>query len=299
MTLTSPAAQLTAVSKSYDGKVALRSVSLDIEPGGVIALLGPNGAGKTTTVKLLLGLAAPTSGSVTVFGGDPRRASSRRRVGAMLQVGKVPETLRVSEHVDLFRTYYPNPMPTAEIFAAAGLDGLGDRKFGDLSGGQRQRLLFALAICGDPDMLFLDEPTLGFDVETRRSFWEQIRAFVSRGRTILLTTHYMEEADELADRVVVIDHGSIIADGTPAEIKRRVSGHRIHCTTKLSEAELRTIPGVAQVRYDRGNVDLVVTNAEAVTRDLLWNDESLSDLEVSGIQLEEAFLALTQPQEAA
>src|SRR6185437_813849 len=212
VTHTIPAARLSSASKTYDDKIALRDVSLDIGPGGVVALLGPNGAGKTTTVKLLLGLAAPTSGSVTLFGGDPRRASSRQRIGAMLQVGKVPETLRVSEHIDLFRTYYPNPMPTAEIFAAAGLDGLGDRKFGDLSGGQRQRVLFALAICGDPDMLFLDEPTLGFDVETRRSFWEQIRAFVSRGRTILLTTHYMEEADALADRIVVIDHGSIIAD---------------------------------------------------------------------------------------
>ncbi|MES2359107.1 MAG: ABC transporter ATP-binding protein [Gemmatimonadota bacterium] len=294
MTQTTSAARLSSVSKTYDDKVALRDVSLDIDPGGVVALLGPNGAGKTTTVKLLLGLAAPTSGSVTLFGGDPRRSSTRQRIGAMLQVGKVPETLRVSEHIDLFRTYYPNPMPTAEIFAAAGLDGLGDRRFGDLSGGQRQRVLFALAICGDPDMLFLDEPTLGFDVETRRSFWEQIRAFVSRGRTILLTTHYMEEADALADRIVVIDHGSIIADGTPAAIKQRVSGRKIHCTTRLSEEELRAIPGVTQLRYDHGNTDLVVTNAESVARELLWADESLADLEISAIQLEEAFLALTQ-----
>ncbi|HEY8309905.1 MAG TPA: ABC transporter ATP-binding protein, partial [Gemmatimonadaceae bacterium] len=164
MSDTVPAARLTSVSKSYGDTVALRNVSLDIGPGGVIALLGPNGAGKTTTVKLLLGLGAPTSGSVTLFGNDPRKSSSRRRIGAMLQVAKVPETLRVCEHIDLFRSYYPAPLPAAEVYAAAGLEGIEDRKFGDLSGGQRQRVLFALAICGDPDMLFLDEPTLGFDV---------------------------------------------------------------------------------------------------------------------------------------
>ncbi|MEO6865929.1 MAG: ABC transporter ATP-binding protein, partial [Gemmatimonadaceae bacterium] len=182
---------------------------------------------------------------------------------------------------------------------AAGLEGLEDRKFGDLSGGQRQRVLFALAICGDPQMLFLDEPTLGFDVEARRSFWEQIRGFVSRGRTVLLTTHYLEEADALADRIVVIDHGAVIADGTPEQIKQRVSGRKIRCTTALSEDDLRAIPGVTEVRFDRGNAELVVTAAESVTRELLFNDATLSNLEVSGIQLEEAFLALTNAKEAA
>jgi ABC-2 type transport system ATP-binding protein len=289
MTLATPAARLTSVSKNYGDKVALHDVSLDIGPGGVIALLGPNGAGKTTTVKLLLGLAVPTSGSVTLFGGDPRNSVSRRRIGAMLQVARVPETLRVREHVDLFRSYYPAPLSAPEIFAAAGLEGLEDTKFGDLSGGQRQRVLFALAICGNPDMLFLDEPTLGFDVEARRSFWEQIRAFVSHGRTVLLTTH----------RIIVIDHGSVIADGTPAQIKERVSGRRIRCTTSLSEADLRAIPGVTNVRFDRGNAELVVTNAESAARELLFNDASLSNLEVSAVQLEEAFLALTHTQKVA
>ena len=299
MTNATPAARLSRVSKNYGDKIALRDVSLDIGPGGVIALLGPNGAGKTTTVKLLLGLAVPTSGAVTLFGHDPRNTAARRRIGAMLQVAKVPETLRVREHVDLFRSYYPAPLPAAEVFAAARLGGLEDRKFGDLSGGERQRVLFALAICGDPDMLFLDEPTLGFDVEARRSFWEQIRGFVSRGRTVLFTTHYLEEADALADRIVVIDHGAVIADGTPEQIKQRVSGRRIRCTTALSEADLRAMPGVTEVRFDRGNAELVVTSAESVTRELLFNDETLSNLEVSGIQLEDAFLALTNPREAA
>lgn len=299
MNNTTPPARLSHVSKSYGDKVALRDVSLDIGPGGVIALLGPNGAGKTTTVKLLLGLAAPTSGSVTLFGQNPLNTASRRNIGAMLQVAKVPETLRVREHIDLFRSYYPKPLPAAEVYSAAGLEGLEGRKFGDLSGGQRQRVLFALAICGDPEMLFLDEPTLGFDVEARRSFWEQIRGFVSRGRTVLLTTHYLEEADALADRIVVIDHGAVIADGTPEQIKQRVSGRKIRCTTALTEEDLRAIPGVTEVRYDRGNVELVVTNAESVTRELLFNDATLSNLEVSGIQLEEAFLALTNAKDAA
>jgi ABC-2 type transport system ATP-binding protein len=299
MTTSTPAARLSSVSKKYDDKAALRDVSLDIGPGGVTALLGPNGAGKTTTVKLLLGLSAPTSGTVTLFGHDPRNAATRRRIGAMLQVGRVPETLRVREHVDLFRCYYPSPMPAEEVFAVAGLEGLEDRKFGDLSGGERQRVLFALAICGNPEMLFLDEPTLGFDVEARRSFWDQIRGFVSRGRTVLLTTHYLEEADAVADRIIVIDHGSVIADGTPTEIKQRVSGRKVRCTTVLSEDELRAIPGVTEVLFDRGNAELVVTTAESVVRELLFTDASLSNLEVSGIQLEEAFLALTHAKEAA
>ncbi len=299
MNTSTPAARLSSVSKKYDDKFALSNVSLDIRSGGVTALLGPNGAGKTTTVKLLLGLVPPTSGTVTLFGQDPRHAASRRRIGAMLQVGRVPETLRVREHVDLFRSYYPNPMSADEVFATAGLDGLEDRRFGDLSGGQQQRVLFALAICGNPEMLFLDEPTVGFDVEARRSFWDQIRGFVSHGRTVLLTTHYLEEADALADRIVVIDSGTVIADGTPTEIKQRVSGRKIRCTTALSELDLRAIPGVTDVRFDRGNAELVVTAAESVARELLFSDATLSNLEISGIQLEEAFLAITHAREAA
>jgi len=294
-----PAARLESVSKSYGGKVALRDVSLDIAPGGVVALLGPNGAGKTTTVKVLLGLIAPMSGAVSLFGHDPRSSAARRHIGAMLQVGKVPETLRVREHVALFRSYYPSPLPADEVYAAAGLEGLEGSKFGDLSGGQRQRLLFALAICGDPQMLFLDEPTLGFDVEVRRRFWEQIRAFVARGRTVLLTTHYLEEADALADRIVVIDHGQVIADGSPAEIKRRAGGRKIRCTTALTETELRDIPGVLEISFDHGTAELVVTHAEAVAREILFADATLSNLEISGVRLEEAFLSLTRAPEAA
>ncbi len=287
-------ASLEGVNKNYGDIRALRAVDFRVRAGEIVALLGPNGAGKTTAVKLLLGLMPPNSGRVRIFGGDPTNPENRMRTGAMLQVGRVPETLRVREHIDLFSTYYPSSLPAKEILAAAGLEGLGERKFGDLSGGQRQRVLFGLAICGDPDLLFLDEPTVGLDVEARRMLWEEIRQLVSRGKTVLLTTHYLQEADALADRVAVINKGEIIAEGTPAQIKSQTAGKRIRCITSLSISTLRQIPGVMEVNEDREAVELHAAEAETVVRELLARDASLSGLEVSSAGLEEAFLALTQ-----
>ena len=287
-------AHLEGVNKNYGDVRALRGVNFRVRAGEVLALLGPNGAGKTTAVKLLLGLLQPNSGKVRVFGGDPTNPENRMRTGAMLQVGRVPETLRVREHIDLFSSYYRNPMPQAEVLAAAGLEKLRDRKYADLSGGQKQRVLFALSICGDPDILFLDEPTVGLDVEARRLLWDQIRKLVSRGKTILLTTHYLPEADALADRVAVINRGEIIAEGTPAQIKARASGKRIRCITQLSLASLRQIPGVTLAQQDREAVELHTGEAEPVVRELLARDASLSGLEIATAGLEEAFLALTQ-----
>jgi ABC-2 type transport system ATP-binding protein len=218
-----PVAELQFAAKRYGEVEALRGVNLKIEPGELVALLGPNGAGKTTAVRILLGLTAPTSGKAAIFGHDPASQAAKLRRGALLQVGKVPETLRVREHVELFSSYYPNPLPMAETLAAAGLTGVEKRLFGELSGGQKQRLLFALAICGNPDLLFLDEPTVGLDVEARRGLWARIRGFVARGGSVLLTTHYLEEADALANRIAVIDGGRIVAEGTPAEIKARTA----------------------------------------------------------------------------
>jgi len=209
-------------------------------------------------------------------------------------VGRVPETLRVREHIDLFSSYYEKPLPLAQILAAAGLEKLSDRKFGDLSGGQKQRVLFALAICGDPDLLFLDEPTVGLDVEARRMLWDEIRLLVSRGKTVLLTTHYLREADALADRVAVINKGEIIAEGTPATIKAQTAGKRIRCVTSLTLNVLRQIPGVTEVVEDREAVELHTGIAEPVVRELLSRDSALSGLEVTSAGLEEAFLALTQ-----
>jgi len=287
-------ASLEGVSKNYGEVRALRSVNFAVRAGEVVALLGPNGAGKTTAVKLLLGLMLPNSGKTRVFGGDPTNPQNRMRTGAMLQVGKVPETLRVGEHIDLFSSYYPSPLPLEEVLAAAGLKKLRDRKFGDLSGGQRQRTLFALAICGDPDLLFLDEPTVGLDVEARRALWEEIRRLVERGKTVLLTTHYLEEADALADRIAVINEGAIIAEGTPAEIKSQTSGKRIRCITMLSVASLRQLPGVTDARQDREAVEIHAREAEPVVRALLARDLALSGLEITSAGLEEAFLALTR-----
>jgi len=287
-------ANLESVNKNYGDVRALRSVNFQVHAGEVVALLGPNGAGKTTAVKLLLGLLQPNAGKVRVFGADPTNPENRMRTGAMLQVGRVPETLRVREHIDLFSTYYQKPMASAEVLAVAGLEKLSDRKFGDLSGGQRQRVLFALAICGDPDLLFLDEPTVGLDVEARRMLWDEIRQLVSRGKTVLLTTHYLQEADALASRVAVINKGEIIAEATPAAIKAQTAGKRIRCITSLPLSALRQIPGVNEVKEDREAIELHAAEAEPVVRELLARDRFLSGLEVTSAGLEEAFLALTQ-----
>jgi ABC-2 type transport system ATP-binding protein len=294
------AAELRQASKEYGGRGGTRVTALDrldfaVQPGEVVALLGPNGAGKTTAVQLLLGLARPTSGEARLFGRDPQDAAARVRVGAMLQVSKVPETLKVKEHVELIGSYYPRPLPASEVIALAGLSGLEERPFGKLSGGQKQRVLFALALCGDPDLLFLDEPTTGLDVEARRGLWSAIRELVRRGRTVLLTTHYLEEADALASRIVVLGRGRLVAEGTPAEIKARALGRRIRCSTRLPVEELLRIPGVASARREGSSAELSVSRAEGVVGELLKRDPDLSDLEVHGAGLEEAFLALTHP----
>jgi ABC-2 type transport system ATP-binding protein len=286
-------ASLNQVSKNFGGVKALDNVNLDVRAGELVALLGPNGAGKTTAVKMLLGLAAPTSGTVSVFGGNPVHPEVRMKTGAMLQVARVPETLRVREHIDLFSTYYPEPLGMQETLALAGLEEIKDREFGELSGGQKQRVLFALAVCGDPDLLFLDEPTVGLDVEARRLLWQQIRKLVGRGKTVLLTTHYLEEADSLADRVVVINRGEIIAEGTPEEIKAKTSGRCIRCCSRLPIEVVRAMPGVVHAEKDRNQLEIRVVEAEPVLRELLLRDPAISGIDVSSAGLEEAFLALT------
>jgi len=287
-------AKTRGLSKKYGDVTALHNVTMELRAGELLALLGPNGAGKTTLVRMLLGLASADTGNLAVFGADPRQSSVAERCGAMLQVGRVPETLKVREHIDLFSSYYTRPLPLTETFKIAGLEEIKNRPFGELSGGQRQRVLFGIAICGDPDLLFLDEPTVGLDVEARRLMWAQIRSLISRGKTVLLTTHYLNEADALADRILVLQQGSIVAEGTPAEIKARAIGKQIRCVSRLTAREIREIPGVVSVKEDRNAFELQVTVAEPVVRELLQRDSWLSDLEVTNAGLEEAFLALTQ-----
>ena len=288
-----PVAELRGAEKRYGPVTALAGVDLTVRAGEVVAVLGPNGAGKTTAVQLLLGLGRSTAGSARLFGCDPRDAAARVRVGAMLQVSGVPETLKVREHIHLVSSYYPRPLPLSEAISVAGLTGLEDRLFGKLSGGQRQRVLFALALCGDPDLLFLDEPTVGLDVESRRGLWEQIRAKAGAGRTVLLTTHYLEEADALADRIVLLHQGLILAEGTPAEIKARVGGRVIRCRTRVPVDEVAFLPGVREARRRGEDLEILTPTAEPVVRELLARDAGLSGLEVRGAGLEDAFLSLT------
>ena len=286
-------AALTGVTKRYGATVALDRLNLALRPGEVVALLGPNGAGKSTAVRLLLGLIAPTSGTARVFGGDPQSPATRLRVGAMLQVARIPETLRVREHLDLFRSYYAKPLPVAEIVRVAQLEGIEDKMFSALSGGQKQRVLFGLAMCGDPDLVFLDEPTVGMDIESRRGLWQQIRTLANRGKTVLLTTHYLEEADALAHRIVVINKGKIVSEGTPAEIKSVSAGRKIRCRTRLTAEFLSALPGVTSVELSGDDVVVMTPRAEDVVREMLLRDETLSGLEIASPALEDAFLALT------
>lgn len=288
-----PLAEVSGVTHRYGATVALDRVSLVLRPGEVVALLGPNGAGKTTLVRILLGLITPGEGSAALGGLPPSHEAARRRVGVMLQVGRVPETLTVREHVHLFSSYYGTPVPIDETLAAAGVAGFADRRFGQLSGGQRQRALFALAICGRPDLLVLDEPTVGLDVEARRGFWAIVGGMIARGCAVLLATHYLEEADAVADRVVILHRGAVIQDGTPRAIKQRIGSRRIRCTTRLDAVAVRAVDGVRSVASTGDGLTILADDAERVVRELLARDETLGHLEVTGAGLEEAFLTLT------
>ena len=286
-------AQLERVTKRYGDVLALDEVTLRVRPGEVLALLGPNGAGKTTAVSTLLGLLRPDSGAASLFGTSPDDVAAKVRVGAMLQISGVPPTLTVREHVASFAAYYPSPLPVDRALELAGLSDVANRQYGKLSGGQKQRVHFALAMVGDPDLLFLDEPTTGLDVESRRDFWRQVRQFIGDGRTVILTTHYLEEADALADRIVLLDQGRTIAEGTPAEIKARTAGKVVSAVTRLPLERLALLPGVTRVERVGVAVNLHTSDAEATVRALLAADDGLHGLEVKGATLEEAFLSIT------
>ena len=288
-----PAAELVDAVKRYGEVEALKGVTIRIELGEVVAMLGPNGAGKTTSISLLLGLRKPTSGKALLFGLEPTNLGARSRVGVMLQESGVPAMLKVREIVDLFRSYYPNPLPRDRAIAMAGLEEKAEALVKELSGGQRQRLYFALAVCGNPDVLFLDEPTVGMDVEGRRSFIERIAEFAQMGRTVVLTTHYLEEADQLAKRVVVVDRGVVIADAPPSEIKARVAGKRVRFIAQgLGDKDFEGLPVTAVTIKDH-SVQLLTNQPELVLRNLFQRGVDVSDLEVSGADLEDAFIAMT------
>jgi len=294
MPLVSIVVETRAVAKNFGDVHALLATDFTLGQGEIVALLGPNGAGKTTLISLLLGLRKPTAGKVALFGLDPRDRRARTRCGVMLQESGVPEFLRVREIVDQFRSYYPSPLERAAVVEMSGLEDKSDALIHTLSGGQRQRLYFALAICGDPEALFLDEPTVGMDVEARRNFWVRLRDSAASGRTVLLTTHYLDEADAIASRVVVIDKGRIIADAPPRVLKSRVETKRVSFDSSqpLVDADVAGLP-IRRMAAADGRVSIFTAEPQSVLRALFQRGFELRNLEVVGASLEDAVVGLT------
>ena len=282
-------AQTFSVGRTYRSVNALHDVSLSVAAGELVGLLGPNGAGKTTLLNLLTGVRRPTSGRVELFGGDPTRAENRRRIGVTPQETGLPATLRVGECVDLVAAHFPDPLPRGELLERFGLADLARRQTGGLSGGQRRRLAVALAFVGRPRLVFLDEPTTGLDVSARHALWEGIRAFHADGGTALLTSHYLEEIEALAQRVVVLGEGRVLADDTVDAIRSRVGVRRV----SLRVTDLPALAGVLHESHVDGRTDLLTTDADQLVRDLVAKGVAFNDLEVRPTSLEEAFLTLT------
>lgn len=284
--------RLRGLVKSYGATRAVDGIDLDIEPGETVALLGPNGAGKSTTIAMLLGLLAPDGGTVEVGAMPPRRAVATGHLGAMLQESGMMPGVRVGELLQFVRSLYPRPLSLADLVDAAGLEGLLHRRADRLSGGQAQRVRFAMAIAGDPSVVVLDEPTSAMDVEARRAFWERMRRLAAAGRTILFATHYLEEADAAADRIVVIARGRQIADGTAASLKATLGKRRVRLTLEGGEADLDRLDGVRQVERYGGRITLYTDDSDATVRSLVQRQVRWRDLEVQSPDLEQAFLAL-------
>jgi ABC-2 type transport system ATP-binding protein len=284
--------------RRYGAVTALAGVDLDIQAGRVTTLLGPNGAGKSTLVGLVLGRLRADAGTLQVGGHAPGSLAARRLTGAMLQAAALAPQLTVHEHVALQSGYYPDARPLADTLALAGLQDLAKRRYEALSGGQQRRAQFALAMCGRPRLLVLDEPTAGLDADSRRALWQAVRTLADEGAAVLLTTHLLDEADALADRVVLLANGRVAADGTPGEIRSRVAARSLRCLTALPLAQLRALPGVTAAEPRGRHVALRTLAAEETLRALLAADPSLAELEVTGTSLEDAVLDLLHKEAA-
>jgi ABC-2 type transport system ATP-binding protein len=293
MNSSTPAVSIDGVVKRFGAVTAVDGLSLKIQPGEVVAFLGPNGAGKTTTVDMILGLSQPSEGSVQIFGGDPRKAVALGRVAAVMQTGGLLKDFTVRETVELTASLFRPSRPVDEVLDRAGILDIGDRMVGKASGGQQQRLRFALALLSDPDLLILDEPTTGMDVQGRRDFWNAIRSDAERGRTTVFATHYLEEADAYADRIVLVRRGKIVADGTAAEIKALSAGRTVRATLEAPDtAALTKVDGVESVDVRGDSILVHGSDSDAIARYLL-NHTTARDLEITSRNLEEAFVALT------
>ena len=289
---------LQSLVKSYrgpDGPVrAVRGIDVSIDRGETVAVLGPNGAGKSTTLDMLLGLSEPDAGAVSIFGDGPHRAVAAGEIGAMLQTGGLIGDLSVRELVSMMASLYRRPLDVQEVLELTGVLGVADQRTQKLSGGQAQRVRLALALVSDPDLLVLDEPTVGLDVEARRDFWATMRSFASRGKTVIFATHYLEEADAYADRVVLMAHGRVVADGPTTEIKAMVGARTIRATLPDAEADLLSaLPGVTFAERHGETVILTCSDSDAAIRALLERFDDAQDIEIAGAGLEQAFLALT------
>lgn len=288
------------VTKTYGTVRAVDGLSLRLHPGETVALLGPNGAGKSTTLDLLLGLKQPDAGTVSVFGTSPREAIVAGRVGAMLQSGGLMDDVTVAELVKLSCSLHPRPYKAADVMARAGIAQIADRKVNKLSGGQAQRVRFALATAGDSDLIILDEPTTGMDVSARQAFWATMREQADRGRAVLFATHYLEEADAIADRVLVLHRGRLLADGTAAEIKARAGARRIAFDLEgtVDAAALRALPFLTGIDVSGQTVRIQSSDADATVHALYGLGLYPRNLEVAGLGLEQAFVAITEAEEA-
>jgi ABC-2 type transport system ATP-binding protein len=287
------AVDLVDVHKHFGSVQAVRGVTLGIDTGEIVALLGPNGAGKTTTIDMILGLSRPSSGSVTVYGLPPRQAISHGLISAVMQTGGLLKDLTVAETLQYTASLFVNTEPVEEVLRRAGITEIADRRVGKCSGGEQQRLRFAMALLPDPELLVLDEPTTGMDVEGRRAFWGSIRQDAAKGRTVLFATHYLEEADAYADRIILLRHGQVVADGTAAEIKALSAGRTVRATLPgASEAELRQVPGVDSVELRGDTVLIQARDSDEVARYLLGQTKA-RDLEITARGIEDAFIALT------
>jgi ABC-2 type transport system ATP-binding protein len=286
--------ELHGVVKSYGDVQAVRGIDVSVARGETVALLGPNGAGKSTTVDMLLGLLAPDAGSVSIFGMSPTQAIDAGAVGAMLQTGSLVRDLTVRELVAMMASLYPKPLPVDDVLALTGLEQVAEQRTQKLSGGETQRVRFAVAIVADPALLVLDEPTVAMDVESRRAFWAAMRAFVAREKTVVFATHYLEEADAYADRVVLMAHGRVVADAPPTEIKALVGSRTIRATLpEVPLEELERLPGVTRVERHGEAVTVVCSDSDAALRELLGRYPQARDVEVRGAGLEDAFVQLT------